>query len=219
MSKNVHACWSSIGVHGDRSCARLVEHVHCRNCPVYADAAHALLDVPIAEDYIAEWTERFAPEADSEQRNDASAFVFRIGAEWLALPTHVLDTVVDVRPVHSLPHRTDGIVLGLVNVNGVLIVCASSQRLFGAAAAPKETNARIRFARLFVIQQEGRRFALTVDEVHGIERYASSVLEPIPATTAQAMATYAQAILPWRGRSIGLIDHARLFAGLERAIA
>lgn len=219
MSKDVHACWSSIGVHGDRSCARLAEHIHCRNCPVYADAAHALLDVPIVDDYVAEWTERFAPEADSEDHYDASAFVFRVGAEWLALPTQVLDSVVDVRPVHSLPHRNDGIVLGLVNVSGMLIVCTSPQRLFAAASAPEEADARIRFPRLLVIQQEKRRFALTVDEVHGVERYASSVLEPLPATTAQAIASYAQAILPWRGRRIGLIDPTRLFAGLERAAA
>ena len=37
-------CWNKIGVRGDSSCRELEEHVHCRNCPVHAAAAVALLD-------------------------------------------------------------------------------------------------------------------------------------------------------------------------------
>ena len=37
---NEDACWRRIGVAGDRTCPELAQHVHCRNCPVYAGAAH-----------------------------------------------------------------------------------------------------------------------------------------------------------------------------------
>lgn len=33
-----------IGIHGDRSCPLLEEHIHCRNCAVYSAAATRLLD-------------------------------------------------------------------------------------------------------------------------------------------------------------------------------
>jgi len=39
---NEEACWRRIGVSGDRSCPELAQHVHCRNCPVYAGAAQRL---------------------------------------------------------------------------------------------------------------------------------------------------------------------------------
>ncbi|HBP1772226.1 TPA: chemotaxis protein CheW, partial [Pseudomonas aeruginosa] len=38
-TQQVDDCWNRIGVHGDKSCERLAEHVHCRNCEVYAAAA------------------------------------------------------------------------------------------------------------------------------------------------------------------------------------
>ncbi len=40
----VDDCWNRIGVRGDKTCERLAEHVHCRNCPVHAAAANRLLD-------------------------------------------------------------------------------------------------------------------------------------------------------------------------------
>ena len=40
----VDDCWNRIGIRGDKSCERLPEHVHCRNCPVYAAAAKRILD-------------------------------------------------------------------------------------------------------------------------------------------------------------------------------
>ncbi len=38
---SVDDCWNRIGVRGDRSCPKLAEHIHCRNCPVHAAAASA----------------------------------------------------------------------------------------------------------------------------------------------------------------------------------
>ena len=29
-------CWNRIGIHGDKSCPLLAEHIHCRNCSVYS---------------------------------------------------------------------------------------------------------------------------------------------------------------------------------------
>ena len=37
-------CWNRIGIHGDKSCPLLAEHIHCRNCSVYSAAATRLLD-------------------------------------------------------------------------------------------------------------------------------------------------------------------------------
>ena len=39
----VPECWRVIGVTGDRSCPELERFIHCRNCPVLAEAARAEL--------------------------------------------------------------------------------------------------------------------------------------------------------------------------------
>ena len=32
-------CWRTIGITGDKSCPELATYIHCRNCPVLAEAA------------------------------------------------------------------------------------------------------------------------------------------------------------------------------------
>ena len=49
------------------------------------------------------------------------------------------DLVPGSRPnrlIHSLPHRRQGIVLGLVNVRGELLICVSLARLLGIVPDP-----------------------------------------------------------------------------------
>ena len=55
-------CWNRIGIGGDRSCPELETHIHCRNCPVHAQAARAFFDRPAPEGYLADWTELLAQE-------------------------------------------------------------------------------------------------------------------------------------------------------------
>ena len=121
-------CWNGIGVYGDGSCAELKKFIHCRNCGVFSAAAHRLLDRPLPEAYRQEWTRHFAQIEKVQPPARKSAVVFRLKAEWLALPTHAFQEVGERRPIHSLPHRRDGIVLGLVNVRGELLVCVALDR-------------------------------------------------------------------------------------------
>ena len=90
-------CWNSIGVRGDRSCPELARHVHCHHCPTFGAAAQALLDrAPVAAD-VAEWTLHYRQPKEARDRETQSAIIFRVGAEWLALPTGAVSEVADVR--------------------------------------------------------------------------------------------------------------------------
>ena len=81
-------CWNTIGVRGDRTCPRLVEAVHCRNCPVYADAGRTLFDRPPPDGYAAEWAERLAAPEPEPPGEAHPVLLFRVGDEWfLRLPT------------------------------------------------------------------------------------------------------------------------------------
>lgn len=213
-------CWNRIGVRGDRSCPELAEHVHCRNCPVYAGAAHRLLDAPAPAGYLEEWTGLFAQEKDEGARHERAAVIFRLAREWLALPAGLFREVAPLRPVHSLPHRRDGIVSGVVNVRGELLVCVALDRLLGVDAAGEgEAAARGVHPRLLVIGRKGERVVFRADEVHGIHRYDPSVLLPVPASLARASAGFTTAMLPWRERTVGCLDEQRLWQTLNRSLA
>ncbi|MFI4914733.1 MAG: chemotaxis protein CheW [Steroidobacterales bacterium] len=216
----VHDCWNRIGVLGDASCAELAQHIHCRNCPVYSAAAVALLDIELPPDFLRHWTTQVAQEKALIELDTHSVLVFRIAAEWLALRAGVLQEIVSSRAIHSIPHRRDGVVLGLVNIRGELLVCFSLQQILGpqpAADLAQEKN-RVAAGRLLVIQSDGGRAVCPVDEVLGLARFRPRELTPVPATVAKSAATYTRSMLCWQQRAVGLLDEQLLLHTVNRSL-
>jgi chemotaxis-related protein WspD len=221
MSAVTTDCWNSIGVHGDSSCKELERYVHCRNCPVYANAAANLLDGEPPADYIAHWTEQVRQSKGSADRASLSVLIFRLGSEWLALPTTALTEIAGLRPIHSIPHRRNGVVLGLANIRGELLACLSLRDVLSVepAADVDAKKASEAVGRLLVIQRDGMRAACPVDEVHGIERFYARDLGPVPATLAGAAAKYTHALLTWQAHTVGVLDEQMLFQAVKRSVA
>jgi chemotaxis-related protein WspD len=217
----VNDCWNKIGVYGDASCPELEQHVHCRNCPVYSAGAMVLLDGDLPVNYLSDWTNHFAQPAEAAELDTQSVVIFRVGAEWFALSTGVVSEVVNLIPIHSLPHRRSGVVMGLASVRGQLLVCVSLGQLFGleVAVAPEREKVRTAHARLLVIRREDLRTVCPVDEVHGIHRFHPRESREVPATVAKATATYSRAVLSWNKHSVALLDDDLLFYMLKRSIA
>jgi chemotaxis-related protein WspD len=213
----VNDCWNTIGVRGDSSCAELTEHVHCRNCPVYANAAVNLLEVELPSDYLAQWTRHVAQSETATEVDTHSVIVFRVDGEWLALSTDAFKEIASVRPIHSIPHRRDGVVLGLVNIRGELVVCVSLRQILGMETAAERKRGEHRLdERMLVVERDGSRTVFPVDGVHAIRRYNPRELSDVPATIAKATASYTKAMLSWQNKSVGILDDQLLFYTLKR---
>ena len=217
----VDDCWNRIGVRGDGSCWELKQHVHCSRCPTHAAAALALLDREVPPDYLADCTRHMAQAPNAGPVDVDSAVIFRVGTEWLALRTLVFREVAPLTSIHSLPNRRDGIVQGVANVRGELLVCVSLGSVLGLAHAAESGHGRQRLAlrRLVVIDLDGQSLGFAVDEMHGVARFDRSALKAVPATVARATATYSKAILMWHERAVGLLDEQLLFYTLQRSLA
>ena len=215
------ACWNTIGVRGDGSCPELARHVHCRNCPVYSAGAIELLERDATVQDLVQWTAHYARPEQVKERATESIVIFRVGQEWLALPTPTVAEVANVLPIHSLPHRPSGVVLGLTSVRGELLVCISLSRMLGfePAAPAAGQKARAVHQRLLVVRREQVRAVCPVDEVHGIHRFHPRELQGVPATVARSAAAYSKAVLPWQGHSVGLLDDEPMFHLLKRSVA
>lgn len=221
----INDCWNKIGVWGDGSCPELQRYIHCRNCPVYTAAATELLDGPLPAGYLTEWTRHFAEKQQVVESGRHSVVITRIAEEWFALPTALLVEVAGMRAIHALPHRRGSIVLGLVNVRGELLVCASLGGILSlesvspAKDSPAGEEQRHSVPRLLVVIRNGVRIAFPVDEVHGTHRYHPRELKDVPATVAKAAATYIKAVLPYDGRTVGLLDDELLFHSVNHNLA
>ena len=205
-------------MHGDVSCPELQKFIRCRNCPVYSNAAVQLLDRPLLPQYRHEWTKYFAQPKQLAAPAKDSALVFRISEEWLAAPTEAFQEVAEHRPVHSLPHRRSGLVLGLVNIRGELLICVSLGHLLGLERTPPGQTVRRTYDRLLVTGWDGNRLVFPADEVRGIHRFQMSELKEPPATLAKSNFSYTQGLLSWAGRTVGLLDADRLFSSLNRSL-
>lgn len=169
-------------------------------------------EMSIPEDYRREWTERVAAPAALERARLESAFLFRVGPEWLALPTAVCDRVVDSWTLHSLPHLRSEAVLGLGSIRGELILAVSLGALLGLPSGTAAGGGR-----MLVLGRDSARFAAPVDEVYGIHRYDPTERTPLPRTVAAERA-FTIGLLPWEGRTVGFLDAERVLDALHRSL-
>jgi chemotaxis-related protein WspD len=176
-----------------------------------------MLDRAPTLDYQREWTEHFARPKPERAAGKQSLVIFRIETEWLALPTPVLQEVAESRAIHSLPHRRRGVVLGLANVRGELLICVTLGRLLGLEKQARKEKSLVIYDRLIVAHWEGRRLAFPVDEVGGIHH--SREVREAPATVLKASATFTRGVLAWRNHSVGCLDEELVFANLNRNLA
>jgi chemotaxis-related protein WspD len=214
------ACWHDIGVLGDGSCPELAYHVHCRNCPRHAAAAVALLERDVSPAYVAEQTRHFsAAVASAPERDLQSVLVFRLAAEWLALPTAVVQEVADVRPVHALPHRRAGALLGVASVRGELLPAISLTALLNLQAAAPDAAIRAGIARQLVLRLEDVRAVCPVNEVDGTRGVSAAAMRDVPATVTQARQAFSRGVTVSGDRAIGILDPDALLPAIRRSLA
>lgn len=232
-------CWNSIGVFSPSAptCPRLTEVIHCQNCEVYSGAGRTLFDRPAPRGYADEWSRALRADKPREHVESISILVFRIGAEWLGLPTTALNQVSDVRKVHTLPHRSDAVLLGLVNVRGRNLIACSLAALLGIAPGTEPDGAAGMLAyRRMIVTADGRdRWVLPVDEVDGVRRFRNRHVRELPVTVARDRAHFTRFVvelddsvlqhsergrgaLPVGSRQIGCLDAERVFEALRHHV-
>jgi Chemotaxis signal transduction protein len=217
-------CWNRSGVAGDRTCRELKTFIHCRNCPVYSDAGRSLLEQELPEGYLDEWTNLLRSSQGATNADAAtgtiSVGIFRLSDEWLALPAALFKEVTQISVTHTLPHRSNNILIGLVNIRGEIQLCISLKALLGLEVADtsRQNISLVVYQRMVVVEREGSRWVFAVDEIYGIHHILSEQLGNVPATVSQGPETYTKGILSWQGQSVCYLDDDLLFYTLNKHI-
>ncbi len=206
-------CWGTIGVSGDRSCPELARVVHCRNCPVLMRAAEDLFDQSPAPDYVAFWSENVA-KAPEPAEPMSSVVLFRIGGQWLALDTPLVQEVAALRPVHRVAHRSHTRLEGLVNIRGQLQLCVALGGLLEIPPGLAEGAGR-----LVVMRDERETWVFRASEVHGVHHFPAGSLEPSPTTLSAPLATVARGVFRWEETRVVSLRAGELASALRGAIA
>jgi len=220
VQEEITDCWNRIGIWGEsrERCSRLAELGHCRNCPVYSHTGRRLLERPIDEADRQEWTTAFARPPEKKVSTIRSAFVFRAGGEWLGLPAGLIQEVVDMGKIHSLPHKSNKVLRGLVNIRGKLEICFSIGAVLGIDRfeKPKTWNRYLSPERLVVAARDGQRIVFPVSEMYGTYRYAEGMLQQLPITVSGSKAAFSKGILCVDDFEVGFLNDKILFGTLMR---
>lgn len=160
-----------------------------------------------------ELTERIAAPLENGRAETESAFIFRAGSEWFAMPTRACERAIEKCIVHSVPHRRGGVLLGLGSVEGDLLPVVSLGVLLAARGDVSNTTGRV-----LLISWKQRRFAAPVDDVYGVHRYGPDDLLPLPATLA-GNAAFTVGLLAWRNHHVGVLDPGRVLEGVLRGVS
>ncbi|OXR32817.1 chemotaxis protein CheW [Pseudomonas umsongensis] len=213
-AQSIDDCWNRIGIHGDKSCPLLSEHIHCRNCAVYSAAATRLLDR-----YALQQEERasasIAVESEVKTR---SLLMFRLGEEWLALATRSLVEVAPLQTIHSLPHQRSRALLGVANVRGALVACLSLVELLGLDSTSSVASGARVVPRMLIIAAHGGPVVVPVDEVDGIHAIDERILEAASRSGAQASAKYTRGVMQFKGRGLRWLDEDQLMSAVTRSL-
>ncbi len=216
---NIDTCWKRIGIWGTKDCPELSDVMHCSNCKVYARAGRLLLDRRLSDEDMRETTELLAQKKE-QKAGSSSVFLFRIGGEWFALPTALLVEVLELRPVHSVPHYSGQILQGVANVRGKLQLCVSLKKLLEVESdvEGKEQRRRKEGERMILVCKDSENLVFPVSETYGVYRYhPDDILNP-PATLGKTSSCYIKGILKWDDIHVSIIEEALLFESITRSL-
>jgi chemotaxis-related protein WspD len=229
--RTLNDCWNKIGVEGDRSCPELVAVIHCRNCPVYSSGGRSLLEREAPEGYLAEWTNVLAqnPFESSQSQSSTenvhldrtiSVMIFRLGGEWLALPVRLFQEITQPCIIHSLPHRSNELFLGLVNIRGEILICISLSNLLDLEKITSSLDRpnSVISKRMVVVANEEERWVFSVDEVCGVYRFPQEELQSAPVVVAKATEAYTKGVINWQEKKVNYLNYDALFHTLNNRV-
>jgi chemotaxis-related protein WspD len=220
-------CWNQIGVMGDRSCGELKAVIHCHDCPIYAAVGESLLEREPPLNYVEEWIEILAEPSTEETESSGtivladaiSIMIFRLGNQKLAMPVRILQEVTHPCLIQPLPHRSNHLFLGLVNIRGETLLCASLSHLLNLETPKAEVTLQSEaFKRMLVAGQREEKWVFPVDEVYGTYRFHLSELRDAPVVITKASESYTQGVIHWEGEKVNYLDSELLFYTLNHKI-
>lgn len=217
-------CYNLIGIAGDRTCPELPNFIHCRNCPVYSNIGRQLLERAIPENYHHEWSNLFFEKRVESDTLTTTAtltvVIFRLHREWLALSTGVFQETISPTSIHTLPHRSNQILRGLVNIRGELQLCVSLTHLLNLETAdtPVTALSPVVYPRMVVVEKAGSIWVFPVDELYGVQRFHQHELRDTPNSMMATNHSFTKGFFYWRENSLGYLDEELLFITLDRKV-
>lgn len=175
-----------------------------------------------------------SPTASSTASQSRSVLVFRLGREWFALPASRCQQVLIPVSAHTLPHRTNATLLGVVNVQGQMLLKVSLRAILdyqpgvsqpgvsqavSSQAVSSQPGPKV-YSRMVVIERtvadEPETWVFDVDELEGIQTVLDHRLEAVAAGVTASNSACTHRVFVWAEQRVSLLDDDQLFEALRQ---
>lgn len=181
-----------------------------------ASALERLLNREIAEADLCAAALDAANPAETGERGRVGVVLFGLEGERLALPAKVVRRVTAYSAPVRIPNRTAGVLRGVCNVRGELLLCGDLRRLLGLAERGG-TNEQ-ESLRTMVIGPASASWAFEVDALYGIGRIDASKVSAAPLTVEHALGAFVTGLTEVDGRGVTLLDGERILGGFKAGL-
>jgi chemotaxis-related protein WspD len=191
-------------------------------------AARQLLNSRPPTDYRKEWTLNVAEERSDSPDDTEAILVFQLGDHWMGLSAVTVEHVTEMETIHSLPHRSEEVLRGVVNIRGELMICVSLGRWFGFHKAARNPRSLMGpEERLVVTRVRHDRFAFPVSRVRGVRTFESAQLTPPQERDHPVVDDFTRGEIQFEETRIGkgnetitvhVLDHRALFHAISQSL-
>ncbi len=173
-----------------------------------------LWERPPPEGYVEEMTAIFRKEAQEEDTGRKEPyFIFRLCQHRFGISPKVVKEAVILKPIHSIPHNTNEILRGVVNIEGRLTPVISLEKILGLKDREEYSLGKMV---VFCIGQN--EWVAEVAEIEGIYPIDSEHLQNIPVTLLKSPNHYLKGIAVIQGENTAILDEELLFYSLTRGV-
>lgn len=204
--EHIDDCWNRIGIwrQDGQPCPLLEQFIHCRNCDTFIETGLKLLDRDLPDSTIKENTAIYRNNEQQYDTQTISCLIFRLGKEWHAIKTSILNEIYETTEIHSIPHNKKASLEGLACINGEMEICVSLTTLITGGISTHHDR-KIK-SRIILVKLDSGNYAFKACEVLGIYPIDENILEQPPASVANAKDKITESVFTFDNKSIGLIS-------------
>lgn len=163
--------------------------------------------------YLQAWTHRLAEPEVSQKTEDMGVLVIRLGAAYMAWRAEACLTLLDMLPLHAVPHRHHPALCGVVALSGQLVPCVSLAHVLRIPVTWDVSQSS-----LILLGQERQPTAMMVDAVVSYMRLNHQDVFPLPDSMAEHERYASESMVLWQEQPIPLLSDQQVLQDVARCM-
>lgn len=142
--------------------------------------------------------------------DDEQLVIFTLGKELYGVTIHSVESIIKLQAITQVP-RTAAFILGVTNLRGTVVPVLDLRRRFNLASCDDTSNTRI-----VIINAEGGKVGIVVDEVTEVLKVPANSIQPPPAMSTTVESAFINGIARINDRLVILLDLEKVLASSSR---